>query len=225
MERKPNNNMFSRIWIQILIGLVLALSSGALPAQVFGFAEIETIPSSPTVADSIFIRTRAVTTTGAQFNYSVEVGADTIRIESCFGVGGLFGIDTWIDTTNIGLLPAGSYVIIAVAYTSGTVNFCTPVDSVFSDSSFEVSFTTGLEDLQAGFNIYPIPMMDRLFVQVPEGSSSRVRILMKNMLGQVMIDRQLGHDTVVDVSALAAGTYIVSVHTEPAVLMRKVLKQ
>jgi len=169
MERKPDSNMFSGSWIQVLVGLVLAFSSGELPAQVFGFAEIEVIPSSPTVADSIFIRTRAVTTTGEQFTYSVEVGADTIRIESCFGVGGLFVIDTWIDTTSIGLLPAGSYVIVAVAYTSGTVNTCTVVDSVFSEFSFDVSFTTGLQDLQAEPSIYPVPMVDRLFVQLPEG--------------------------------------------------------
>lgn len=123
---------------------------------------IVVIPASPTDQDVIQIVTRSTTPAlGHQIYYMHHQVNDTIFLDGCFYSGMLTAIQTYLDTTVIGPLPAGTYHIHYIGKITGDISRCEVVQFQTMAASFVVTSTTvGTADasLQSGsITVYPNP--------------------------------------------------------------------
>lgn len=142
-------------------------------------------------------------------------------------VGQLVTIGTdvsWYDAPTGGNLIADSTALI-----SGTTYYASQNDGTCdSDVRLAVTATTGaclnVEQLQSDtLNVYPNPVID--FVNISYTRDiSHVQVI--NMIGQIVLDRKINSaETKLDMSHLAAGTYLIKVSADNLFKTIKIIKR
>ena len=82
--------------------------------------------------------------------------------------------------------------------------------SLYAAREFVVDPTVGMEEIQIGFEIFPNPAKDVLFVQTNESVISSVRII--DLKGKLVYEKAYSANQVeIDMGFLAAGSYLVQV--------------
>jgi len=117
-----------------------------------------------------------------------------------------------VTGTATGLLP-GIYTIIVT-----DSNLCSKADSI------EVSYTVSINEILNiySINIYPNPANDNIIIEAPQ--KSQIEIL--NIQGQLIKSIATNNNkTIVDISALAKGIYMVKVQSENGVVNKKLVVQ
>lgn len=108
--------------------------------------DIEIIPESPSVQDSIHVVTWATTPNqGEHLGYEVLDSGSVVHISGCYYSGVLTAPHNFIDTINIGLKAAGTYEIVYTAYQSHNDSTCLPVDTNSTSTVFTVGYV-GIEE-------------------------------------------------------------------------------
>ena len=97
------------------------------------------------------------------------------------------------------------------------------VGNVATPFALHTSTTTGIEDMAAGFTIYPRPLRSRMFVNGNTDHIKSIRILSTN--GQTVLDAGEYESDGIDVGLLIPGVYVVAIITKDnKVCYEKVLK-
>ena len=97
------------------------------------------------------------------------------------------------------------------------------VGNVTTPFALHTSTTTGIEDMAAGFTIYPRPLRSRMFVNGNTDNIKSIRILSTN--GQTVLDAGEYESDGIDVGLLIPGVYVVAIITKDnKVCYEKVLK-
>lgn len=129
-------------------------------------------PSSPTTTDNI----RIITEVGFSSNANaisktfVQTG-NVININRCYFLGMLTIIDNHKDTVNVGLLPAGVYIVNYNGVLSNSLSTCVPSGQTFSSSiTFTVIGTpAGVNEIGMEANevlVYPNPFENYLMINL-----------------------------------------------------------
>ena len=171
---------------------------------------ITILPENPTTTDTIRIVTSTTTPNlGNEVSYSFNQQADTFNLIGCFYNGFLTALQTYIDTTNIGTLPAGTYYVYYTAKLSDSQTECSMIDSNSMTASFEVSTGTGVSQPNAFSEkiYYPNPTSDLLMIAI-DGMKT---IYISNLNGQVMKEIQTEAKTI-SLAELPSGNYIIRVY-------------
>ena len=133
------------------ITLFCLLTIGHLYSQTGCCPYISSItitPTSPTTNDTIKIVTSTTTPSfGSKISYTYTQQSDTFDLVGCFWEGMATQPRTFLDTTNIGLLTAGTYLVNYIAYSSISSTSCSVIDTNSMTTSFQVTATSGLENL------------------------------------------------------------------------------
>lgn len=178
--------------------------------------DVDVIPSNPTTSDNIQVVTTVTTPNLGQFISSGYTQSnDTIFVEACYYSGMATALQTYYDTLDIGLLPAGNYTVYFTAYQSSDT-ICT-YDSV-NTSSFNFSVTGGTTavppiDLQTVV-LYPNPSAGDFSIQLPTGMSA-TRVQLFDLSGKSIVE--LPYSEKLSVS-IAPGTYIIRILQNEIVL-------
>lgn len=132
-------------------------------------SSISIIPTSPTTNDTIKIVTSTTTPSfGSKISYTYTQQSDTFDLVGCFWEGMATQPRTFLDTTNIGLLTAGTYFVNYIAYSSISSTSCSVIDTNSMTTPFQVTATSGLENLNLDdyfFSIYPNPFSVQTVLQ------------------------------------------------------------
>ncbi|AWA28757.1 hypothetical protein HYN48_00880 [Flavobacterium magnum] len=131
---------------------------------------------------------------------------------------------SWYDTATGGNLVADSTPLV-----SGTTYYASQNDgSCDSDVRLAVTVTTGacleVEQLESdALNVYPNPVADFVTISYTR-DISHVQVV--NMIGQIVLDRKINSaETRLDMSQLAAGTYLVKVSADNLFKTIKIIKR
>ncbi|MCF8428112.1 MAG: T9SS type A sorting domain-containing protein [Bacteroidia bacterium] len=148
---------------------------------------ITIIPKSPTTNDTIKIVTTTTTPNlGIKISYTHSQQSDTFNLVGCFWEGMFTQLKTFLDTTNIGLLTAGNYYVNYIAYSSISSTSSSVIDTNSMTTSFVVTATSGLENLNDNhFSIYPNPFSMQTVLQT-EKSFHNATLTVDNYFGQTV---------------------------------------
>lgn len=172
---------------------------------------IEIIPASPLATDSIYVITNVTTpNAGSYLGYEIFAGDATIRIEACYYSGMLTMLQTYIDTINIGVHPAGTQNVVFVAYQSDSEESCNRLDSNEVTGSFTVTENLALEqETKSTFQVYPNPANAGL-IYITTAKNEAFTYQLTNTLGQIIRTGINNNSNEIDVHGLK-GIYFLSV--------------
>lgn len=187
---------------------------------------IEIIPVSPTTTDNIYVVTNVTTPNmGAYLGYTIIDGGSNIRIEACYFSGSLTALQTYTDTIDLGVKPAGTYSIEFVAYQSGNNVTCDYSDSNEVAATITVVDLSGVhESAKNDFGIYPNPVSDGTIYISQKNTSESSSYLLVNSLGQTVSEGIITNNASIDVSNYS-GVFYLSVFTSSGIETRKILIQ
>ncbi len=128
--------------------------------------DISIIPDNPTSSDSIFLLTNVSTPNqGSYLGYDIfELPDHTILVEACYWEGAATAPQTFVDTINLGILPAGTYSVIFKAILSNESATCNPIDSNSVQINLELSGSNPTKEISNAFEIrcFPNPVTQNL---------------------------------------------------------------
>jgi len=185
---------------------------------------IEIIPLSPTTTDNIYVVTNVATPNlGAYLGYTIIDGGNNIRVEACYFSGMLTAVQTYTDTINLGVKPAGTYNIEFVAYQSGDNVTCDYSDSNKVTATVTVTDMSSIdESSQNNFSFYPNPIANgTIYISLKKASESFPYVLI-NATGQIMAEGILTDNSSIDVSNYS-GVFFLSVLTSSGFETKKIL--
>lgn len=184
---------------------------------------IEIIPASPLATDSIYVITNVTTpNAGSYLGYEIFAGDATIRIEACYYSGMLTMLQTYIDTINIGVHPAGTQNVVFVAYQSDYEGFCNRSDSNEVTGSFTVIENLAFDDeTKPAFQIYPNPASAGL-IYVATEKNEGFTYQLSNTLGQIVLTGNNNLSNEINVAGLK-GLYYLSVITKEGTSTKEVI--
>lgn len=189
---------------------------------------IKIIPPNPTTNNSVRIVTKTTTPSlGTKLSFKVTKQADTFNLVGCFWPGIATAPRTFLDTVTIGTLTAGTYYVYYIGQSSSSPSLCTVVDSNLMTTSFQVVQANGIEssiDKNNHFFISPNPTKNLLSIKFDETVRSG-QLELINCLGQVCLSISLTQEVIIDMTAFAAGVYIISFANENNMFFDKVIKQ
>jgi hypothetical protein len=186
---------------------------------------IEIIPASPHATDSIYVITNVTTpNAGSYLGYEIFAGDATIRIEACYYSGMLTMLQTYIDTINIGVHPAGTYNIVFVAYQSDNDETCNRLDSNEVTGSFTVTENLALEqETKPAFQVYPNPANSGI-IYVSTTKNETFTYQLSNTLGQIILTGNNNNSNEIPVNGLT-GIYFLTVITQEGTSTKEVIIQ
>jgi hypothetical protein len=187
---------------------------------------IEMIPVSPSTTDSIYVVTNVTTpNAGAYLGYTIIDLGSTIRIEACYFSGMLTVLQSYTDTINLGVKPAGTYNIEFVAYQSGNDITCDYSDSNEVAATITVVDLSGMdESANNAIQVYPNPVDQGLIYVNSKNETESIRYLLINALGQTVLEGSITNSGSIDVSNYS-GVFYLSVFTASGIETRKILIQ
>lgn len=147
-------------------------------------------------------------TTSGWLGATSSVEESNVYIESCYQIVGWTAITEFADTINLGPLPLGEITINFTAFSSSSDTACIPADSSFYSDTFMVSehpFSNTEELKDNSFNLYPNPASEALYV---DGVPSEGKFYIMSTHGSI-IKEGIVSDTMIDISDLASGTFII----------------
>lgn len=185
---------------------------------------IEIIPVSPTTTDNIYVVTNVTTPNlGAYLGYTIIDGGSTIKIEACYFSGMLTALQTYTDTIDLGVKPAGAYNIEFVAYLSGTNMTCDYADSNKVNAAITVTNVLAIDEaVQNNFNVYPNPITDGTIHISLKNSTESLRYFLINARGQTMAEGVVTNNSTIDVSNYS-GVFYLSILTPSGFETKKIL--
>jgi hypothetical protein len=210
--------------------LVLAISSSELLAQKVCCPyvdSIQIIPKDPMTFEPIRVVTIARTPCiGNKVAYSYARKNDTFNFAGCYYSGVMAAVQEFRDTTNIGFLPEGLYLIDFMAKLSGSETECMCFDSNSISKTFQVRKPNGIA-LKASddelFQIYPIPASEYLTVN-PATTSLGFYIEVVNSLGQICLQKAAFEKTILDLNGIERGVYLILITEGSKKWVRKISK-
>jgi hypothetical protein len=177
-------------------------------AEFVGF-----IPEHPTEDDVIRIVTKTITpNTGYRIFYEFTQQEDTIYLHGCFYNGILLALKTYLDTTEIGTLPKGSYFVKYTAVLSFVNDECDYDYSKSIDTILQVGVAgIGEQNFNEKINLYPNPTKRLLHV---EGALNEVEIY--DAQGKKVLEFKVdGNQSVIDLKNLEKGFYLIYFDKDP----------
>jgi len=105
----------------------------------------------------------------------------------------------------------------------------TSVDGCTFDTTFTVSFTTGLVELEGmNINIYPNPSTGRVFVEFSQTPMDEIQIEVFNAVGQLVVARRYEAQSIqerlpVDLEEVSSGTYMLKISSGKAYTTQKII--
>lgn len=172
---------------------------------------IEIIPFAPSPADSIYVVTNVTTPNlGAYLGYTISESGNQITVEACYFSGMLTALQSYTDTINLGVKPAGVYDIVFVAYQSGNETVCDYSDSNMVTASVTVNSLSIDQQQGADFGFYPNPVTNGFIYLRDQNTSESFHYKLFNGLGEVVQQGLVNSESPIDVSAFK-GVYYVSI--------------
>lgn len=179
------------------------------------------IPQSPTPADSVQIIIETFTPNqGHKLGRSFSVQkTGLIIINICNYDGMATAIDQYIDTFQVGQLPAGNYSLQVNYSTSWDTQLCLAKSDTAAGHQFTVQTVTGMvENNSNAMRVFPNPVRDELRVET--GRMADLEIL--DLHGKVVIRSEIRKEKTISVKSLPPGIYLIREkgrETRPAKLL------
>jgi hypothetical protein len=86
--------------------------------------------------------------------------------------------------------------------------------------------TTGIEDMNKAFNVYPNPADKEMTIELPEISSQPASLKMFDQMGKIVnqsVFEKGQQRKLLDTTELAGGMYLIQIQTSKGILSRKVM--
>lgn len=195
---------------------------------------IVVIPANPTDQDLIRVVTRTTTPAlGHQIHFLQYLSNDTIHLEGCFFSGMLTAIQTYLDTTLIGPLPAGTYTIHYTGIISNEPERCTIVQ--FQTMTKELVITPSIisvEDPQnntsRSWTLAPNPSDGLITVSQTSHTPVLTDWELYGLNGRLLLSGSAvasGHSWQLDISHFPPGLYLLKLSSSDQVTVKKVIRQ
>lgn len=169
---------------------------------------IKVLPANPSSFDVIRIVTKTITPSlGNAIYYDFSRSADTLKLTSCFYAGGYTALQTYFDTTKVGMLEAGTYVVKYVGRISNSPGSCVIAANNTITTSFDVATVTDVSDthLIADVEVFPNPFQDKIFIGGKINSTLHISFF--DLLGSKVYEVSFGYRQELDVSFCSGGIY------------------
>jgi hypothetical protein len=184
--------------------------------------KIKTIPSYPTIFDSVKIIVEAVTPNlGGKIGISYTKVNDTLNVNGCYFEGFLTQPLEIIDTINVGKLQLGTYIINFTGYLSNRNDSCVQTSNKFISDSFKVIEPAGLSFLlKNSIIISPNPASTTIHITTAENN---YQVEICDLTGRTY-PTTISKDQI-DVSNLPTGIYLLRLKTEKGSVVKKFVKE
>jgi hypothetical protein len=131
-------------------------------------------------------------------------------------------LQTYIDTINIGVHPAGTQNIVFVAYQSDNDETCNRLDSNEVTGSFTVIENLALEqETKPTFQVYPNPVNTGI-IYVATAKNEAFTYQLSNTLGQIVLTGNNNNSNEISVNGLT-GIYFLTVISEQGISTKEVI--
>ncbi|MCS6991671.1 MAG: hypothetical protein NZL95_07395 [Chitinophagales bacterium] len=180
---------------------------------------IYVLPSNPTTADDIKIVTHTTTPNlGSKIYYSVSQTSNAFNISACFWEGILTMLKDFYDTTHVGMLPAGTYIINYLAFSSTSPDSCQFSDYNIQTQYFTVTTATGMGSfLSAHASVHY--NLEHAQLMVHFDHIEKFNIDLFTLVGQHIESRAVtAQEFILDLSALPRGSYLFRITKESHIL-------
>ena len=138
-------------------------------------------------------------------SYTVTQNPNVIELRICYGSGLLPATFAYVDTFNVGLLPAGNYSVHFRAYMSSANQWCNKIDSNEVSSTITVNVSTALtENIKVGQSVFVAESGNTLFYNC---SNELLQIEIYTMTGKLENSFQVSGSGSKDLQHLKQGLY------------------
>ena len=148
-----------------------------------------------------------------------------VGIEICYHITGATTVSHFADTFRLGKLSDGKYEIHFTGYLSKDTNTCDIhldstkyLDSLTVQPPENISAITSLLPV-----VYPNPVQEELHISLPYATKSGT-VEIRDMQGR-LVQQYDSVNTLLDVSALHAGIYLLYIETTKGRIISKILKE
>lgn len=148
---------------------------------------IELIPASPADTDSVYLITHVTTPNmGSYLGYVFTDLGTTLKVEACYYNGMLTALQSYTDTINLGVRPAGNYTVDFIAYLSNDNSVCDYADTTVTSASLTITGSLNTAEIRNNLRVYPNPVKDGI-VYAEHGASCVERYKLYTTQG-VLVD-------------------------------------
>lgn len=195
--------------MKIILRLSTLLFVNLLAAQQPAIGNMTMIPTAITPNTPLKIVTTVTTPAQGVLvdqSFSVTQNPNVIELRICYGSGLLPATFAYVDTFNVGLLPAGTYSVHFRAYMSSANQWCNKIDSNEVNATLSVNVTTGLINLNDLKQSVYVTEGGAKLVYHCDGETTIINIYKMNGLPENSF--QVSGSGSVDLQHLSAGIYL-----------------
>ncbi|MEM6965573.1 MAG: T9SS type A sorting domain-containing protein [Bacteroidota bacterium] len=191
----------------------------------------ELTPTNPTQLDSVYLITKVTTPNqGKYLGYTITETDSLLLVEACYYNGLLTALQTYNDTINLGLHPAGELKVKFVAWTSSSDTTCTFVQNQSTESSVMVEASNAVEaPFGQSLAVFPNPSADIFYIEL-EGYRGDLELEICSPVGQLLqtINLKNNQDDFIqrsfDLKDYSSGMYLLKIQHEQTIEVRKLNK-
>ena len=189
---------------------------------------VELSPTQPNEMDSIYLILQVTTPGQGHFIGYNFTETDTLTtVEACYFSGPLAAIQTYYDTLNLGVHPAGDFNVKFIAYNSGNDTICDFLQYQSMDLTTEVeSSNSTFFPNKIDISIYPNPVNQEKLSIFSENNFSEIKIY--NQLGIIVLEKISLNQNQLEISlnSLASGIYFLNGSLQTGeVFSHKIIKE
>ena len=195
--------------------IIMILMPSIIYAQCCPYIDsVEIIPTNPNDIEETSVILTVTTPNQGNFIYAnSEIENTNVYITACYYSGILTALQTYVDTINLGVLPAGIYTYEFTAQQSESFDSCIMNDSQTHTGEFEVEIINSvLENEMSNLLIYPNPIQDNMLNLESVIGFQMLEIIDAN--GNVLIQNEYKHadsKVAINLTSLSTGIYMINV--------------
>jgi hypothetical protein len=221
-------------WTFIISFVILkSVVSNCQPTSVtwsFHIANLQIIPSNPLPGQEVKVAFSIGTFQGASYeSENLITSGNDLQASICMGIYMTTDSYNFQDTISLGVLTEGVYNLRLIGRGDYGPTICddfpTVYDSAYIDTTFTVSYTNSLMDLDENVQliVYPNPVDDEM--HFAEVSFTNCEIVFYSIDGKEVMRQKIQDQNKIDVSLLQSGSYVIQILVDDAVYTAKFIKE
>ncbi|MCZ4408314.1 T9SS type A sorting domain-containing protein [Cryomorphaceae bacterium 1068] len=158
--------------------------------------------------------------------YEAESG-DFVDAETFGGVGGERANDAFFAGAE-GMVIVGQFSSSLGLVEGEVIDAEGFEDAFFAEFSYAFDLSAGIELSDKNINLYPVPAIDQVFVQLKDITGNSVEIKVINIIGQTIFEGEYNDPTQkikLDISNLNQGVYLVEIRVNGSSITKRLIKQ
>jgi hypothetical protein len=183
---------------------------------------LQILPINPNPTDDILVAIDVTTPSlGNKIYITSQINGNQILIKGCYFSGMSTALQTYLDTINLGKLPANTYYIKFTAAQSNSPNECdsSSLQQTIFDT-FIVSKPQPISNINKEFiSVYPNPCFDNIYFK--NAPSPKIQLEIVDLFGR-KIETYITKENFISVKKLIPGFYILrNVESNQTILLEK----